>query len=54
MEVITLADRSQIINNYTETSTSSPLRTSPTDKQMGLGTRDFFTENKKTDKEKNT
>jgi hypothetical protein len=36
-----MSDRSQLINDYTETSTSSPLRTRPTDKQMGLGSRDW-------------
>jgi hypothetical protein len=46
-----MSDRSQLINDYTEISTNSPQRTRPTDKQMGLGTHNFFTE--KTKKEKN-
>jgi hypothetical protein len=51
-----MADRSQLINDYTETSTSSPLRTRPTDKQMGLGTEKIFTEDteKKNTKKSNT
>lgn len=37
-----MPDDSQLINDRTEISTSSPLRTRPTDKQMGLGTHNFF------------
>jgi hypothetical protein len=44
-----MADRSQLINDYTETSTSSPKRTRPTDRQMGLGTHNLF-ENKSKEK----
>lgn len=47
-----MADRSQLINDYTEISTSSPQRTRPTDKQMGLGTHNFFTSNSKDKKHK--
>lgn len=47
--------KSDNINNFTESSTSSPLRTKPTDKQMGLGTHNFFTKkSKNSNKEKNT
>lgn len=39
-----MPNRSQKINDYTETSTSSPKRTRPTDRQMGLGSRDILTD----------
>jgi hypothetical protein len=44
------------INSYSETSTSSPVRTSPNKKQMGLGTHEFFTSkaNKEDKKKKNS
>lgn len=35
-----MPDRSQKINDYTETSTSDPQRLRPTDRQMGLGSHD--------------
>ncbi|MBL4935629.1 hypothetical protein JK636_07645 [Clostridium sp. YIM B02515] len=47
-----MADRSQLINNYTETSTSIPERTRPNNKQMGLGTQEINTsKGKKTSKQ---
>lgn len=46
--------KSQQINNFTETSTSSPKRTRPTDKQMGLGTHDFFTKKQNKTNNKDT
>lgn len=48
-----MPNRSQKINDYTEASNSSPQRVRPTDKQMGLGTHNFFqneTKGKKTEK----
>ncbi|MBC2581359.1 hypothetical protein [Clostridium sp. DJ247] len=47
-----MSDRNNSINDYTETSTSSPLRTRPTDKQMGLGTHNFFKNKVKKDNQK--
>lgn len=47
-----MSDINNRINDFTETSTSSPLRTRPTDKQMGLGTHNFFKNNPKKDKQK--
>lgn len=38
------------INSYVETSSNSPKRTRPTDKQMGLGSHDFFTSKEKKQK----
>jgi hypothetical protein len=37
-----MGDRSQLISRYTEVSTSDPQRIRPTDRQMGLGTHNFF------------
>jgi hypothetical protein len=49
-------NNSQLINNFTETSTSSPKRIRPTDRQMGLGTHDLIEEkmNEKNNKKQNT
>lgn len=47
-----MGDTNNPINNYTETSTSSSMRTRATDKQMGLGTHNFFKDKPKKDKEK--
>lgn len=48
-----MADRSQLINNYTETSTSIPKRTRPNNKQMGLGTTEIDTSKGKKGAKKN-
>jgi hypothetical protein len=42
MEVITMSDRIDPIDDNVEISGSSPKRTRPTDRQMGLGTHDFI------------
>lgn len=37
-----MPDINNPIDDFAETSTSSPLRTRPTDKQMGLGTHNLL------------
>lgn len=49
-----MPNRSNLINDYTEISNNSPQRTRPTDKQMGLGTHNFFTDKAKEKKNKNS